>query len=518
MALPNTSVRDAGSPSALERRATRFLPWVLFAGILIKCLSPFRSNLSWMIYMQDDFFYYLKVAQNFARGHGSTFNGVVPTNGFHPLWFLLLSLLSRFTESPRLIVGFIALAAFAASVVTYLCSLRLIAATGMRRLTSVVLASWLTIYSLRLFFYGMEVTLAIPLTLAVICAVQDSAFWLRGWRQSFAVGMLVSAMVLARLDTMILAGLILLFLCVQPRLRERIHRPQLAGIALGLAPIAVYFLLNQHYFHVWLPVSGMAKQLKFNHRPAPETWHGLYLFIPSFLAVFLPVPLGLVVFPLVSRRLTAIQKALYPAALLFPLVYYTVLSCLSDWPIWPWYMYALRPAMCVAFVVFCTWEPSARLLRNTIVTAVLLVVFLGALATAKWRVQEQDLVESALKIQEFSLTHPGTYAIGDRGGRVGYLLKDPVIHLEGLMMDRAFLKNIQRQAPLRTVLREYGVRYYIGTEYTPYSGCFHAVEPYQAGPDSPHMRGEFCEKPVAVIDAGGMRNLIFDLDPDGRAP
>ncbi len=77
--------------------------------------------------MVDDFFYYLKIAQNFAHRAGSTFNGIVPTNGYHPLWFLILSVLSRFTDSPRIILGFVAASAFLASVATYICSLKLIA-------------------------------------------------------------------------------------------------------------------------------------------------------------------------------------------------------------------------------------------------------------------------------------------------------------------------------------------------------------------------------------------------------
>jgi hypothetical protein len=498
----------------LERRLNFFIPCVLFAGILIKCLSPFRSKLPWMIYMQDDFFYYLKVAQNLAQGNGSTFNGIVPTNGYHPLWFLILSGFSWFTASPRMVLGFIAVTAFIASIVTYFCCLRLISATGIRRLTAIVLASWMTIYAMRLFFYGMEVTLAIPVSLGVLCLIQNNAFWLRGWKQSFVVGLLISVMILSRLDTMLLAGLVLIFICVQPRLREQIKSPQLLGIAMGLIPLAIYFLLNRSFFHIWLPISGMAKQLKFNHHPTSQTWHCLYLFIPSFLAVFLPIPIGILLYPLAMKNFSAIQKALYPAALLFPLVYYFVLCCLSDWSIWPWYMYALRPAMCVAFVIFCTWQPLARILQSTAVTAILLAVFLGFLVTSRWRLQEPDLYAAAVGIQQFSLTHPGTYAIGDRAGRVGYLVKDPVIHLEGLVMDRTFLGYIQRQTPLRTVLDAYDVRYYIGTAYAPYNGCFAAVEPYQAGAGSPHMRGEFCEKPVAVFDSGGMRNVIFDLHPE----
>ena len=40
--------------------------------------------------LPDDAFYYLQVARHVASGLGSTFDGVEPTNGYHPLWMWLL--------------------------------------------------------------------------------------------------------------------------------------------------------------------------------------------------------------------------------------------------------------------------------------------------------------------------------------------------------------------------------------------------------------------------------------------
>src|SRR5262245_48760244 len=38
----------------------------------------------------DDFFYYLEIAERVLAGEGFTFDGVTPTNGFHPLWMAIL--------------------------------------------------------------------------------------------------------------------------------------------------------------------------------------------------------------------------------------------------------------------------------------------------------------------------------------------------------------------------------------------------------------------------------------------
>jgi hypothetical protein len=40
-------------------------------------------------FKRDDAFYYFKVAQNITEGYGSTFDGINPTNGYHPLWMIV---------------------------------------------------------------------------------------------------------------------------------------------------------------------------------------------------------------------------------------------------------------------------------------------------------------------------------------------------------------------------------------------------------------------------------------------
>ncbi len=43
----------------------------------------------------DDAFYYLIIARNFAQTGVPTFDGMHATNGFHPLWMLLLAAMHR---------------------------------------------------------------------------------------------------------------------------------------------------------------------------------------------------------------------------------------------------------------------------------------------------------------------------------------------------------------------------------------------------------------------------------------
>ncbi len=38
----------------------------------------------------DDGYYYLQIAWHISEGHGTTFDGINFTNGYYPLWLLLL--------------------------------------------------------------------------------------------------------------------------------------------------------------------------------------------------------------------------------------------------------------------------------------------------------------------------------------------------------------------------------------------------------------------------------------------
>lgn len=65
-----------------------------FALIVFTGLSfTFLPSMKFLInFSSDDSFFYIKTAYNFSQGYGSTFDLVNLTNGYHPLWFLILSL------------------------------------------------------------------------------------------------------------------------------------------------------------------------------------------------------------------------------------------------------------------------------------------------------------------------------------------------------------------------------------------------------------------------------------------
>ena len=66
----------------------------------------------------DDTFYYLKIARNFANTGYSSFDGVNPTNGYHPAWMILLAMLSKVVPDRAALVRAAIILAFAIHLTT----------------------------------------------------------------------------------------------------------------------------------------------------------------------------------------------------------------------------------------------------------------------------------------------------------------------------------------------------------------------------------------------------------------
>src|ERR1043165_6389471 len=62
---------------------------IIVMGISLYAALSDSQNLAWRWFTRDDAYYYYKVAQNISEGHGSTFDGIDRTNGYHPLWMLI---------------------------------------------------------------------------------------------------------------------------------------------------------------------------------------------------------------------------------------------------------------------------------------------------------------------------------------------------------------------------------------------------------------------------------------------
>jgi hypothetical protein len=525
--------KGVGSPDpdgiAKKQRAMRLLlPAGLAVAAAVSLFARFHAGPGFLAFYEDDFFYYLRIAQQIAAGHHSTFDGTHLTNGYHPLWMLVLVALTRIFGTGLPFFYALQSVILLSVLATYLLAARVLAAIAPAAgWLPQLLAAALATSTLVLIGGGMEVVIAIPLLVALTYYRLCCFAWTRS--RAFIFGVLGATLVLARLDAAILViTMAVLDFCAASdvRLPQRL-RCALAFLC-GAFPVAVYLALNELWFHTPMPVSGQAKEMRFHHWPSMTLFDRHAFGLPQRLFVVYPLLLmsvaGLVLLA-GARRRPAIRGRVgcLLALLLFPFLYIGTLSLVSDWPIWPWYLYPLIGSGLAAMAVILASDSrqnASSLPRSLRILCWPAVALLGVIWIAFSYAQVRNASRpdklgfsaylTAMDIARFGQAHPGVYAMGDHAGTPGYLLDRPLVQLEGLVMDKPFLANIQAQRPLADVLHDYGVRYYIASNAVFRNGCWMATEPRAAGSDAPHMQGAFCN-PVLEFQHSGYHTLIFDL-------
>lgn len=264
---PDVKVEQAGRTAGSAWGARAVTAVVLFSlGLLLFALFllPFRHISP---FIQDDAYFYFEIARRIGLGQGSTCDGITKTNGYHPLWLLMLVPLSPIMNASREWGARLAVALAVLLLGGALFLLRAVAA----RLTPRY--AWLTLlysWSALLFssIYGMESALAAFLL--------GGLLWLVGRRETPAsvpqgtlIGLTCALLVLSRLDSLwyvvtldVLWGLRLL------RKREGADVPApwpAWGVALALQALLLggYLAVNYLSYGHLLTVSALAKSGRF---------------------------------------------------------------------------------------------------------------------------------------------------------------------------------------------------------------------------------------------------------------
>ena len=502
------------------------VPWISVCMFLAGAATQFWRfhSSSFLVSYEDDFFYYLIVAKNIAHTHVSTFDGTHLTNGYHPLWMLVLVAITLLA-SGKAIFCVIQAVIVAGFMMTYWAARGVFRVYSQDRLTTELGACVVAIQMLVISQSGMEITLTIPLILT-LCWYRLRAGFRWSFTAAIVYGLLATLVVFSRLDAVLFVVLLFLFECIFARPSSGVDWwMRLTALVTGSIPLGIYSLLNLRYFHTLTPVSGQAKQLRMHHVPSFRPLISLLHYHTVCLVILVPAIVAICVslLALIARGRRRLEKdhfAIALSLLLFPLLQQLLSSSLSDWPMWPWYAYPFVVATAGAILVGfsrreasqCFRSPPAR--RFAVVAASVTILLFAAVdmrQTSTQRLKKNNCYVYATDLDAFSRTHAGTYAMGDCAGSPAYVIQQPLVQLEGLVMDRAYLDNIKEQRDLKQVLASYGVRYYLIPAPNLVDGCYRAVEPAKPGPDTLKMRGEFCMPAIASFQQGGFPIAVLDL-------
>ncbi len=445
--------------------------------------------------LSDDSFYYFQIAKNAAAGNGVTFDGVEPTNGFHPLWFALLL--------PVYLVfgGSLTAPIHAALILEGLLDVGagLLLYSLVRSLTKSRLGAFLAagVYLLNpsVIFHsvnGLETgvnlfcfTLYFRHYLRMLDAEEFSA------KNLLILGLLSGLLMLARTDNFIVVGVVYAHLLFVRKMMKR-PAPVAASAALCAVVIMPWVLWNLFTFGSVLQSSGGAYSIvtRGNLRAAGVTDFQIFMTSLSntvrLLVWTIPVDVfgwgkilgitaGLGAGMLLSdddrtrRAWAAARMACVPLVsfLALALAHSLLRGTVKSWYFMP------AAALCAMFLgIFCSpYELSAftSRWRSRVVGAVLVVIVLSGYALNGWTgwkkgmyswQTEQLMAAEWLRKHVDAETPVGSF----NAGIVGYMSERNVINLDGLVNNS--VAPYLRERRLWEYIRARGIEYLVDSDYS----------------------------------------------------
>ena len=456
----------------------------------------------------DDSYYYYEIAKNLAEGKFSTFDGgVTRTNGYHPLWLLLITPFYWIFDPVTALFG---IKAFEIMLITGAVVLVVLAARVARLPWILLFAALPMLLNRRPLMIGMEAAAAL-FTLSVLFLVL-SLFVRNPTRWKWPLAVTVFTLPWARLEYVAISMAATGALCLIEWSRRK---ESLAWVSLGAfisslsslkslipfagacAGILVYFVYNGVVFGGLVPVSGVAKLISSQHRWANSEYSFLQNFQdmmqrlavgPSeFLAAMEVCAYILVVwwFGRRSRRreddlllgflvgvfslgVGHLAQFMYAVLLMHPDVH-----VYSEWYYVPAYllMALIVPVRCYVIVYFIRrltfpkWHGVANVASVGVLVIGMIVTF--------WKV---NFTEPYLFVDQRSQSlginwHVAGYA-GARvmnrllpegsivgswdAGNIGYFSRFPVVELGGLVNSYEYLRSADRAS----LHRSYGITHF----------------------------------------------------------
>jgi len=474
------------------------------------------------ILLEDDAYYYTTIAHNIATSGVSTFDGQTLTNGYHPLWLLIVTGLAKSVGVSPLVFASVEVLLASLGIFCFLTAFRSRSAS-----LSTAFVAFATVLASPLVGHGMEVSLLIAtLGLFVLSVVR----YVEGEGGAFELAVTSALVIGARIDAavFVLPTLVL----AAGNLRRAI--PPLVFLAVGGA---AYAAINMYLFGMPMPVSGAVKSLgglQFNHRLVDGTlapfangvdMHSVIVFLRSvdgkMLAVF---ALALLALPFARRGSSA--PILLGGFVIGFLLYVSKLMFGSSWTIWIWYGFPVFVGLPAAFVCFHDRAAgfAPRRSRSTAFAAwfVSLVLVIGAgvwvarsNGLGKPLVSTFEAINRKAAVELAPILAGDRVAMGDRAGSFADAYDGPVTQIEGLVNDREFYEMLKARGDLKALLCRRGVRYILA--YMPDLGAYDTVDVPAIRPFLSQFNG-----PSVTVAKADEVGRVFDLtlfgdhnNPDG---
>jgi len=398
-------------------------------------------------FLVDDAYYYLGVARSLALGLGPTFDGQTWTNGFQPLWQLVLAVFVDLAagDATTTVVRTVWFVGLLVGLAVVHAARRF--APGYRAIAVIALLQTVAAYN-RVFLHGME-----PVLLLFFVPFLAGLRFEARPRHPVLFGLAFFALFLVRLDA---GALFLAYLVLLVGARRALPADHGAAVATFAILAALYAAINYAVFGLALPVSGLHKSVGVAVGPNFEV-------VGDLLGAF-ALPSVALVAAITLRWLAGGAKLRFSRSLAvvglagaIQAVYY---GLFSTWPIWSWYkwpaalwnFFAVLELLCalrefrIDGVPRSSWRSARVVALGCLASTLGLVLPAGAKLAhnAERRATEPSFNKQSLDMIDDFFAHAdsGIVVMGDRAAGLGFFLPErfAFFQAEGLVEDASFLE------------------------------------------------------------------------------
>ncbi len=452
-----------------------FLAWAvaILVAAALGLLVPFLGREALATMFVDDAFYYLQIARNVASGKGFTFDGVHATNGFQPLWLLLLVSVFKFVPGdvgPLRVVALVEATLTAAAAAGVLRILRARIGTGP------AFAAALSIVALpgspSVFRTGMESSLLLCLFVVLWgrwLALSEAG---RPSRLScLGLGLLGGLAFLTRIEAIVL---VLALVLLGARRWQADFKCLIALLAPPALLVASYLAWGGFAFGTMLPISGLVKVHWVRETPwatrlrlilePPWIYETLVCRFFGEAAIFecprvaLALYAGLIVLALAAawwfrETLRAVVRQSGAGFVFLGSGLIVLTDKLSVHSLETWYQGPIL--LSTGVLAGLLLSRSRRLTCLAVATVVLVAV--ARVPMAAWRVHEPAAQYAYYRIQAADWVRENT-AASDRigswnAGTFGYFSHRTVVNLDGLVNDVHYLQRVLERNDLEGYIK-----------------------------------------------------------------
>jgi hypothetical protein len=120
------------------------------------------------------------------------------------------------------------------------------------------------------------------------------------------------------------------------------------------------------------------------------------------------------------------------------------------------------------------------------------------------------IYKTSKDLKEYFHEKEGIVAMGDRAGTLSFMIDNPMIHTEGLIMDRNYLDMIG-PASIKEIMDHYQVRYYIASNPIKTDKGWVTTEPFEHHEKIKVSRDTLNLKPQLSIVHDNWRTYVFEI-------